>query len=248
MTLADILRLELLSISALPDLEHVTQHGWRWRFAHGVTNRANSLTQVEDQAADIETALALFQPLCRAKKIRTAVRVTPLAPDGTEATLLHLGYSERDAAICLVGEPARFALSDTRVVLRPESDAIWREAYARSAKRFDIEEQNILADIHEEIRVPKMFARIEAAGDVIAQGYGVIEAGWLSIHEIGVATGMRRQGLARAICGALAAWGQGMGAGRAWLHVRPDNAAALELYGSMGFQEAYRARYLAEPV
>lgn len=248
MTRADILKLELLSISALPDLEHVTQHGWRWRFAHGVTNRANSLTQVEEQAADIETALALFRPLCRAKNIRTAVRITPLAPDGTEATLLRLGYSERDAAICLVGEPGRFALSDTRVVLKPASDAIWREAYARSAKRFDNEEQNILADIHEEISIPKMFARIEAAGDVIAQGYGVVEAGWLSIHEVGVATSMRRQGLARAICGALAAWGQGMGANDAWLHVRPDNAAALELYGSMGFREAYRARYLAEPV
>ncbi len=248
MTRADILRLELLSISALPDLEHVTQHGWRWRFAHGVTNRANSLTQVEDQAADIETALALFQPLCRAKKIRTAVRVTPLAPDGTEATLLRLGYSERDAAICLVGEPGRFALSDTRVVLKPTSDAIWRGAYARSAKRFDSEEQNILADIHEEIHVPKMFARIEAAGDVIAQGYGVIEAGWLSIHEVGVASGMRRQGLARAICGALAGWGQGLGASHAWLHVRPENAVAIELYRSMGFQEAFRARYLAEPV
>ena len=242
-----ILDLERMSLAALPDLEHVTRKGWRWRAASGVTNRANSLTQVALDAAPIDETLDHFAALTRERGLRAAVRVTPIAPAGTGALLVARGFTERDGALCMLGDPARFAAGTARVHLEPVSDPVWRGAYARAAGRFDEREQSVLAEIHGLIDKPKRFARIEADGAVIAHGYGVVDGDWLSLQEIGVAPERRREGLAREICGALAAWGIGEGATRCWLQVRPPNTAARTLYATLGFTESYRVTYLAAP-
>jgi N-acetylglutamate synthase len=243
----DILDLERMSIAALPDLEHLTRGGWRWRAARGVTNRANSLTQVALDAAPIEETLDHFAGLTRERGLRAAVRVAPIAPAGTAASLRARGFTERDGALCMLGHAGPFAMTDPRVRLEPASDAVWRGAYARAAGRFDQGEQDILAEIHGLIDKPKRFARIEADGEVIAHGYAVVDGDWVSLHEIGVAPAWRRRGLAWAICGALSHWGITEGASRCWLQVRPPNTAARALYEGMGFFEAYRVTYLAAP-
>jgi N-acetylglutamate synthase len=54
----------------------------------------------------------------------------------------------------------------------------------------------------------------------------------------------RRRGLARAMLGALAAWGRSLGAERLWLEVEDENAGALSLYRRLGLVRVGGYSYL----
>ncbi|SIN58465.1 Uncharacterised protein [Mycobacteroides abscessus subsp. abscessus] len=45
------------------------------------------------------------------------------------------------------------------------------------------------------------------------------------------------------MCDILLGWGAALGARRAYVQVRADNAAALALYPTLGFTEQHRYRY-----
>ncbi|WP_426330273.1 GNAT family N-acetyltransferase, cg3035/Rv0428c family [Mycobacteroides abscessus] len=45
------------------------------------------------------------------------------------------------------------------------------------------------------------------------------------------------------MCDILLGWGAALGARRAYVQVRADNAAALALYPTLAFTEQYRYRY-----
>jgi GNAT superfamily N-acetyltransferase len=64
---------------------------------------------------------------------------------------------------------------------------------------------------------------------------GAVVDGHLHIALLEVAGAARRRGLARHVTRALAEWAAGEGAGTAFLQVEAENAAAVALYGSLGF-------------
>jgi ribosomal protein S18 acetylase RimI-like enzyme len=66
---------------------------------------------------------------------------------------------------------------------------------------------------------------------------GAVVDGHLHIALLEVAGAARRRGLARHVTRALAEWAASEGAGTAFLQVEAENAAALALYGSLGFTE-----------
>lgn len=71
---------------------------------------------------------------------------------------------------------------------------------------------------------------------------GRVVAGEAEILSIGVAAGSRRRGLGAALVEALAVAARQAGATRLFLEVAIDNAAALALYGSIGFAPVGRRR------
>jgi ribosomal protein S18 acetylase RimI-like enzyme len=68
---------------------------------------------------------------------------------------------------------------------------------------------------------------------------------WLCVHSLEVAPDARRRGLGRLALAEALDWGAAQGARTVWLHVQPDNDAALGLYGSLGFRTHHANRYLA---
>jgi [ribosomal protein S18]-alanine N-acetyltransferase len=69
------------------------------------------------------------------------------------------------------------------------------------------------------------------------------------LDTMAVDPGARRRGMGRALLEAVLAWAAERGARRMGLEVRRSNAAALALYGRMGFAvEGRRAGYYADPV
>jgi ribosomal protein S18 acetylase RimI-like enzyme len=60
------------------------------------------------------------------------------------------------------------------------------------------------------------------------------------IANVAVASSHRRKGIARTLTAAALDHARNRGARAAWLHVREDNAPAVNLYRSMGFQERAR--------
>ena len=77
----------------------------------------------------------------------------------------------------------------------------------------------------------------------VAWGLAVDEGGRVGLFDIVTLPQARRQGAARRLVEALLAWGQAAGAREAYLQVMAANSAAIALYRSLGFVEAYRYHY-----
>ncbi len=126
--------------------------------------------------------------------------------------------------------------------LAPAFDAAWFALYcigedappAQAAVR-----QAIL----QRIALPCAYATLHRDGAAIAVALGVAEDGWMGIFNVVTLPAYRRQGAARALLAALAAWGQQQGAQRAYLQVMARNTPAQALYAGLGFETAYRYHY-----
>jgi ribosomal-protein-alanine N-acetyltransferase len=82
------------------------------------------------------------------------------------------------------------------------------------------------------------------------RAYSVVQtvADEMHVHNLAVEPAWRRRGLGRLLMGFALDWGRRRGARRAFLEVRPTNAAALALYGSLGFRTvSLRRRYYQHP-
>lgn len=82
------------------------------------------------------------------------------------------------------------------------------------------------------------------------QAYSVVQAvaDEMHVHNLAVPPETRRRGLGRLLMELALDWGRRRGARRAYLEVRPTNAAALALYGSLGFRTvSLRRRYYQHP-
>ena len=84
----------------------------------------------------------------------------------------------------------------------------------------------------------------ERAGELLGYGGVMVNGADADVQTLAVARAGQRQGVGRALLTALAGIATERGAGVLLLEVRADNAAALRLYGSAGFERiALRARY-----
>jgi ribosomal protein S18 acetylase RimI-like enzyme len=91
------------------------------------------------------------------------------------------------------------------------------------------------------------FASVRRDDATVAIGRGTLDAGWLGVTAVEVDPRYRRQGLARAVMGALAGWGRAQGAVRAHLEVTAANTAAVALYESLGYWRHHDYHYRREP-
>lgn len=82
--------------------------------------------------------------------------------------------------------------------------------------------------------------RIDGIGELSA----AVSGDWLGLHGLAVDASYRRAGWGTTLVAAALEAGAERGCTTAWLHVETDNAAALALYGRLGFRTHHECRYL----
>ena len=87
------------------------------------------------------------------------------------------------------------------------------------------------------VTAPSAYASALDAGEVVAVGRAVAEAGWAGVFGMATVPQARGRGAARSILASLADWAAANGAGRMYLQVESDNDPALRLYKRMRFSE-----------
>ena len=87
------------------------------------------------------------------------------------------------------------------------------------------------------------YASLRASGQTLACGAASLGHGWLGVHGLRTAAPHRGRGYAGALMRAMAEHAQTQGIRRVFLQVDAHNAAALSLYGRMGFERAWCYAY-----
>jgi GNAT superfamily N-acetyltransferase len=218
-----------------PEVEELD--GWRLRFGHGITGRANSVwpngVGTLPLAEKIDRAEAWYHERGRP----TLFQLTAAAqPAGLEDALAERGYELRGAPVSVETASLEEVLARTsgaaEVARRP--DDAWLELWAGSRGFAELAPARELLTLGD-----AAFARV---GDT-AVGRGVVAHGWLGITSMVTLPDARRRGHARAIVHALARWARERGCTQAMLQVERTNEPARALYAGAGFVPQYEYHY-----
>ncbi|SKU61092.1 Predicted acetyltransferase [Mycobacteroides abscessus subsp. massiliense] len=220
----DIRSMQRAAALAWPGLEHQWLDGWFVRASGGHTRRANSAVPLEHSAS----SRALGE--------------------------LDAWYTERGlpTLLCLpdrlIHPPDDLTTSDETVVMVRDLDNAGTDTLPAepSADWLALHGDNhplVVPVLTAVVDGTLGFAAIASAGSTAAIARGAVTENWLGISAVRVAENQRRRGLAAQVCDILLGWGAALGARRAYVQVRADNAAALALYPTLGFTEQHRYRY-----
>jgi ribosomal protein S18 acetylase RimI-like enzyme len=220
--------LDLLGARAWPAVQEERLGGWRLRFSRGITGRGNSVLPLgPDDGPPLEQRIDAVEAAYRARGLPPKFQVVastwpPELPDALAAR----GYVQDEGTLVMT---APIGGETGEATLRPDVTDGWLDLYGTREVRGMVEA----------IEPERRFAE----RDGVACGLGVLDAGWLGVYCMRTRAEARRQGHARAIVGALLAWGRASGAERAYLFVHSTNETAQALYRSLGFETTGTYRY-----
>lgn len=239
--LSAVMGLEERAFNAWPALETVIMGGWVLRFADGYTKRANSVNALAP-IIGVGQIRAIAAPIYAARGQRLVFRLSPLAGPEADTELERAGFMHVDETIVMTAALESGAPADPEVAIERSLQDAWSHAFAAAntvPARHRVAHDRMLASL----RLPSAFASLQRDGRQVCWGLGVVERGMIGLFDVVTAAEVRRQGAARRLVVALMAWGQTQGATSAYLQVVAGNSAAILLYESLGFREAYRYHY-----
>jgi GNAT superfamily N-acetyltransferase len=243
---AEIRRLEELAFRGWPALESRDLAGWRQRFSHGYTKRANSINPLGlDAQCSPEVVSALEAPYLDRGQTPTW-RLTPLAPPAIVPLLAARGYRTIERSLLQVCPLHAGFATDAEVRVFPRPTPTWIEAF-RTYSPVPPRHHETMRRMLAAIAAPAGFAFVEEAGQPMAMAIGAIQGDHMGLFDVLVMPQARRRGLARRITEGLYAWAWRRGARFAYLQVVAANEAALPLYAAQGFRTVYAYEYLVPP-
>lgn len=241
--------LEELAANAWP--AEVVQHvdGWRLRFNHNVTRRANSVNANQSgETLPLDEKLAIVEAFYHRRGCPPRIHICPATqPTYLDELLAGRGYRlDARTAIQLASLETVLARAQTRsdytVTIGDTVTPGWFElfCYGEHVKPHTAE---IRRGILQRIGPRAGFATVRRGDQPVAAGLGVVERGWLGLFSLVTHPDYRRRGAAQSLIHTLAGWGQTHQASQVYLQVMADNAPALALYDRLGFETLYHYHY-----
>lgn len=225
--------------------------GWRYRWADGVTRRANSALAMGANGSVAEL-VARAEAFYGKRRVRTLIQVTTAsAPPGLATFLQERGY--RATARTLVEQAAtrdvveRTRRSEYKIEITAAPTDEWFDTYWSNDAihgRNDTDKA-VCRTVLLAPGLPTAFAAARCGAEVLGVGQLVIERGWGGVQCMVTDPSHRRRGVAGAVLHGLAEEGLRCGVEHMYLGVMADNHAAASLYARAGFAVAHEYSYYA---
>lgn len=245
-----IRQLERCALEAWPAAETETCDGWIFRFAHGVTGRANSVWPNESSGRlSVNAKIAAAEAFYTNRRQPSRFQVNPHSePNDLAERLTKHGYTPTKPTHVQTTTVSSLLDIDfsPHTALSLELDrALSNEwlRYYQTANQIDDKTIGVRADILRRIADPAAFVSARQNGRIAGVGLGVCAYRWLCISNMHVAAEARRAGIATAILHKIAHWARQQACKNAFLQVMTNNQPALALYRKLGFRPQYTYRY-----
>ncbi|MET9270915.1 GNAT family N-acetyltransferase [Kribbella sp. NPDC003557] len=236
----DVDQLFLTTALGRPAVETAYVGHWLLRASSGWTGRGNSLLPVGDPGVPVADALDQAVTFYRERRLPPQALVRVGSPQDHEIRALGWVEARPEQSDVLVMHTTLDHVNGL-----PAYDVQLDEAPSDAwyAAAFDGPVPEVAPKVLE--GAPKaLFASVALDGAVVAVGRGSMTGHWLGVDAIRVSDSYRRRGLGTAIVQGLARWAGPHGGRRTYLEVLLENTAAMATYTRLGYQEAYRYRYL----
>lgn len=239
-------RVEALCTAARPALHREIADGWSMGRSGGRMRQANCVNPLPVRRGHPAPAIErgeMFYEKCGQPPL---FRVPTIAGE-MDPELERRGYGAEGQTTTLFNllELPTATGGDTVLSAGPSED--WLAVRQRTSGDA-LADHGAYRSMVEFVALPKVFAATYAGGEAASIAYGVVADGLLAVEGVATDIAFRGQGLSRLTLQTLIAWGWRAGARAACLQVQLDNAAALTLYTSLGFQrELYRYHYRRRP-
>jgi GNAT superfamily N-acetyltransferase len=240
----EIRQLEELAANAWPAAVVQAVDGWRLRFNHGVTRRANSAwPNGRGERLSIDERLALVEDFYARRGVSARVQVTPAAePSDLDALLARRGYAVEESVhvqTAATKEVVERTSRSCEVALSAGPSDEWtRTAWPESELSPSIRRETV-----ERIGPETACATAIVAGEPAGVALGVAERGFVGLFCFHTLPGHRRRGAAGSLLHALADWARSRNSASIYLQVQDSNAPARALYARAGFSTLYRYHY-----
>ena len=236
----DVDQLFLTTALGRPAVETAYVGHWLLRASSGWTGRGNSLLPTGDPGMPVADALQRAVAFYLERDLRPQALARVGSPEEQEIRALGWVDARPEQSDVLVMHTTLDHVNGTPpydVQVAEAPDAAWYAA-AFGGPVPDAAPKVL------EGAAKAVFASVALDGAVVAVGRGSMTGHWLGVDAIRVRDGHRRQGLGTAIVQGLARWAGPHGGRRTYLEVLAENTAAMSTYTRLGYQEAYRYRYL----
>ena len=234
--------IEPISARGWPAAESAELGGWRLYASSGHSGRINTCWALEPLGRDIDEAIGLVEAWYEARGLPPKFKIVYAGDAALDliARLRRRGYSSNTPTLTMAG-PLGGEL-DPEATVSPDTCEGLARVFADPTFGHEADAAERLAALGR-IPLPRGFALIRGGGEPAAVGACAVEGDWAGIMGMRTAPSFRRQGLARRLFRTLTAFAASTGATRGYLQVDEDNASAIALYQSEGFEAGYLYRY-----
>jgi len=243
-----LLEVERSALAAWPAEQVEALAGWQLRAMSGVTRRANSVW-----ACEASGELTLAERIERVEHFYEALglpalfHVSPVSqPLELDRALELRGYvidapvsvqTATPSQVCSRAKPS----NEARVELAREPTEPWLEISARQGRYANV--QAVYRGLLQRLGASAHYALARVAGTPAAVALGTVRGDWFGVCSMLTLPGQRRAGLGRALLSTLAGRARELGCRSLYLQVELENAPAMALYESAGFQQLYNTHY-----
>ena len=239
-----IAALDTIAADALPCARLERLDGWRLRFNHGVTRRANSVLAEAEGALPLAEKLAAVEAFYARCGVPPRFQISPASqPAQLDEVLERRGYRFESGARVQVCPPGALAArADGFEVL---CETLPSPAWLKLLATVDAAAAAKAGERAAALRVAGIEAhhlRVEREGVAMALGLGVSLDGSMGLFNMATHPEQRRRGAASAVVAALAARA-GPALETLYLQVDPRNLAGRALYARLGFTTLYSYHY-----
>jgi len=230
-----LVAIEQAAVAAWPALETTVIDGWLWRYSGGGSQRANSVSALAFQGADVDAAIAQVEARYRDRGGSPMFQICDVnAPADLDQRLERRGYRPQEPCTALAKSigPDVSAGADADVEIGDAPGEDWLSVYLAGITP---SRRKLAPAILARVPRPRAFLLLRDQGVPAATALGVVAQRVAIAECVMTRADRRRGGAASRVMRALEVWGAREGATLAALQAVAANEPAQGLYAKLAY-------------